>query len=61
MRLPARAPTAAKSGRAEGETRTTIALARKVRPGRYLLTVSLTHGVNPAAPIVRESTAFTVR
>jgi hypothetical protein len=61
VRLPTRSTTTAKSGRAEGETRTTIPLARKVRPGRYRLLVSLTHGVNPGAPVVRESATFTVR
>ena len=61
VRISTGATTAAKSGRAEGETRTTVALARKVRSGRYRLLVSLTHGVNPAAPVVRQSATFTVR
>jgi hypothetical protein len=61
VKLPARSATAARSGRAEGETPTTVPLARKVRQGRYRLTVSLTHAVNPAAPVVRESATFTVR
>ena len=61
VKLPARATTAAKSGRAESEARTVVSLARKVRSGRYRLTVSLRHGVNPGAPVVRESAVITVR
>jgi hypothetical protein len=61
VRLPTRSTTAAKSGWAEGESRTTVALARKVRRGQYRLTISFVHGVNPATPVVRESATFTVR
>ena len=38
-----------------------VALARNLQKGRYRLTVSLVHPVNPATPLVRESAVLTVR
>lgn len=61
VKLPAGGTTSAKSGRAAAETPTTVALARNLGKGRYRLTVSLVHPVNPAAPVVRESAILTVR
>lgn len=61
LKLPARGTTSAKSGRAAAETPTTILLARNLGKGRYRLTVSLVHPVNPAVPLVRESAILTVR
>ncbi len=60
VRLPG-STTAAKSGRTTAWTKTPIVLARKVRPGRYRLWVSVRHPVNPAAAVVRQSAPFTVR
>ncbi len=60
VRLP-RSTTAAQRGRSAAGAKTTIVLARKVRPGRYRLWVSVVHPVNPAAPTVLQSAAFTVR
>jgi hypothetical protein len=61
VKLPARSTTAATSGRARAEARVSISLRRKVRPGLYRLTVSLTHPVNRGEPVLRESAAFRVR
>lgn len=61
VKLPAGGTTSAKSGRAAAETPATVALARNLRRGRYRLTVSLVHPVNPAAPVGRESAILTVR
>ena len=61
VKLPARSTTAALSGRTKAETQATVSLVRKLRPGRYRLTISLTHAVNPAAPVIRESAVITVR
>jgi hypothetical protein len=61
VKLPARGTTSAKSGRLAAETPATVALARNLQKGRYRLTVSLVHPVNPATPLVRESAVLTVR
>jgi hypothetical protein len=61
VKLPAGSTTAAASGRAKAEARVAISLRRKVRPGLYRLTVSLTHPVNRGEPVLRESAAFRVR
>jgi hypothetical protein len=61
VKLPAVSTTSAKSGRLAAETPATIALARKLGKGRYRLTLSLVHPVNPAAPLLRESAILTVR
>ena len=61
VKLPAGSTTAAKSGRGKAGLPITLALARKVRPGLYRLAVTVTHPVNPAAPVSRQSPAFRVR
>ena len=61
VKLPTRSTTAALSGRTKAETPVTVSLARTLRQGRYRLTVSLMHAVNPAAPVVRDSAIVTVR
>lgn len=61
VKLPARSTTAAASGRTTSLTPVTVSLARKLRPGRYKLLVSIVHPVNPAPPLVRESATIVVR
>jgi hypothetical protein len=61
VKLPAGSTTAARSGRAAAETPTSVAFPTKLRKGRYRLTVSLVHPVNPGTPVVRESGIVTVR
>ena len=60
VKLPGGSTTAAASGRAKAETRVTISLRRKLRPGRYRLAVSLTHPVNRGTAVLRESKPFRV-
>jgi hypothetical protein len=61
VKLPAGSTTAARSGRALRDERTVVSLARKLRPGRYRLSVSLVHPVNPGTRVLRESAVVTVR
>jgi len=61
VKLPVGSTTAAVSGRAKADARVAISLRRKVRPGLYRLTVSLTHPVNRGEPVLRESTPFRIR
>ncbi len=61
VKLPGLSTTSAKNGLLAAETPASIALARNLRKGRYRLTVSVVHPVNPATPVVRESATLTVR
>ena len=61
VKLPAGSTTAAASGRARAETRVTVSLRRKLRPGRYRLAVTFTHPVNRGAAVLRESKPFRIR
>lgn len=61
VRLPTRSTTAARSGRAAAGAPTSVAFPAKLRPGRYRLTVSLVHPVNPGPALARESATLTVR
>jgi len=61
VKQPGGSTTAAASGRGKAGTAITISLRRKLRPGLYRLAVTVTHPVNQAAPVLRESPAFRVR
>ena len=61
VKLPAGTTTAATSGRAKADARVAISLRRKLRPGLYGLSVSVTHPVNRGEPVLRESAPFRVR
>ena len=61
VKLPAGSTTAAKSGRGQADLQLTVALAKRVRPGLYRLAVTVTHPVNRAEPVLRQSSAFRVR
>ena len=61
IKLPKRSTTSARSGRLVKDAPLTVSLARKLRPGSYRITVTVTHPVNPGRPVVRESRVVTVR
>jgi hypothetical protein len=61
VKLPAGTTTAAKSGRGTAGLPLSIFLAKKVRPGLYRLAVTVTHPVNRATPVLRQSPTFRVR
>ena len=61
VKLPARSTTAAKSGVVAMQTHATVSLARRLRPGRYVLRLALAQAVNPGGPVIRESAPIVVR
>ena len=61
VKLPKRSTTSARSGRLVKDAPLTVSLARRLRPGSYRMTVTVTHPVNPGRPVVRESRVVTVR
>ena len=61
VRLPAGSTTAARSGRSKAGAPVAIPLIRTARPGLYRLAVTVTHPVNRAAPVLRQSAPFRVR